>query len=432
MALFGLAVLLIASLLLGTGYAVRTPLWQNPDEPAHFNYVVHFATTGTFPILRPGDWDQGYLEQLTARKFPPDMPVDRLRYESHQPPLYYALGALVLRGTPGLMDAPVERQVRALRLFSVLLGAAAAVPVYLAVKTLFPQPAWVSWATVGFMTALPQRTAVNAAVSNDALTELMAGLLLWWLVGLLRTRLPPPSWRSALLPGLLVGLALLTKLVLYLPLLSIPVALWKQGGGRRALAWAVRIGLIALLVSGWWFARNLLVYGPRDPFGLVRHDQVVAGQPRPERLDWAAAQHFLTTAYRSFWVQLGWMAVPANDRTYLLLLVPTAAAALGLVVLMGKTVLGQSKLTALQRRGLALLALWVLLVAAQMVLYNLRYIQPQGRYLYPAIGPLALAFVLGWRELLAPQYAGVLMVAIIALFLLFNVYVLVWLVPYLA
>ena len=53
---------------LGIAYAVYTPTWQTPDEPAHFNYIRHLAQTGALPILNQGDYPHNYLEEIKAIK----------------------------------------------------------------------------------------------------------------------------------------------------------------------------------------------------------------------------------------------------------------------------------------------------------------------------------------------------------------------------
>src|SRR2546425_6914846 len=74
-------------------YAVHTPPWQVPDEPAHFNYVRVIAEQATLPVLQAGDYNQAYLDDIKARHFPAGMSIDPIRYESHQPPLYYVVEA---------------------------------------------------------------------------------------------------------------------------------------------------------------------------------------------------------------------------------------------------------------------------------------------------------------------------------------------------
>jgi hypothetical protein len=69
------AILILAAyLLVGTFYAVYTPRWQVPDEPAHYNYIAALAAGKGFPVLEPGDYDQQYLEQLKSEHFPRNCP----------------------------------------------------------------------------------------------------------------------------------------------------------------------------------------------------------------------------------------------------------------------------------------------------------------------------------------------------------------------
>jgi hypothetical protein len=75
-------------LVMGTLYAVYTPAWQAPDEPAHYNYIQLLAEQHRFPILKPGDYPAEYLEEIKAAGFPPEMSIAPIRYEFHQPPLY--------------------------------------------------------------------------------------------------------------------------------------------------------------------------------------------------------------------------------------------------------------------------------------------------------------------------------------------------------
>src|SRR5690242_14773850 len=89
-----IVLLVLVYLIIGTLYAVKTPAWQVPDEPAHYNYVRQLATTGELPIIRPGDWDNDYLNKIKDQKFSASALGDRLnsiQYEDHQPPLYYVL-----------------------------------------------------------------------------------------------------------------------------------------------------------------------------------------------------------------------------------------------------------------------------------------------------------------------------------------------------
>ena len=67
----GLFVVLALYLVLGVAYAVRTPPWQAPDEPAHLQVIAQLAENGCCPVIAPGDWDQALLGELTSARFAP-------------------------------------------------------------------------------------------------------------------------------------------------------------------------------------------------------------------------------------------------------------------------------------------------------------------------------------------------------------------------
>jgi hypothetical protein len=135
----------------------------------------------------------------------------------------------------------------------------------------------------------------------------------------------------------------------------------------------------------------------------------VADQPRFPGLSAEYVWAFATTSFHSFWAQFGWMAIVAQPRLYLAWGVVTLLAVLGL---------------ALQRRW-ARLAEWRLLAAGSVLAaiaylgYNLTFEQPQGRYLFPALVPIALLLVAGWARLapsrLQPPTVMVIGGALIAL-----------------
>ncbi len=380
-------------------YAVYTPLWQAPDEPAHFNNIRLLATTGRLPILQPGDYDEAYLNELKAHRFPPTWPVEGLRYEAHQPPLYYLLAVPVWWLGEGL---DLRGRVLLLRLQSALWGAGVVWLIGVAARRLFPQRPDLAVLAAGFAALLPMHLAMMAAINNDGLSELlMAAVVVRLLEHLRHPEGRPRAWLGT---GLLTGLALLTKFQAYIlvPLVG-AVWLWQavRGGkaARKAAAWLAP----TLLVPLPWWLRNGLVYGLNDPLGLQRHDAIVIGQPRTAA--WIA--QFGPTAYgerlgeftfKSFWGVFGWLGVFLDARVYALL------GLLSLLVVAGGVGQGirwrrAGGLTAWQRRGLLLLGGQCALVVASYAWYNLSFVQHQGRYLFPALLPLSLGFALGWQGL---------------------------------
>ena len=431
----GLLFILTIYIMLGVAFAIRTPSWQNPDEPAHFNYVGNIAEGRGLPILQKDDYDFDYLERIKAAKFPPDMSVDSIRYESHQPPLYYLVSTPVYLVTNSL---PVAQQVIAQRFVSVFFGCLLLLVVYSTVKAIFPERESLSLATVAVVALLPQHVAMSAAINNDVFSELLLSLLL-----LLLVKNPDESRRpqSAYLitSGVVLGLILLTKVTIYIGVLIVPLALALSRHEKIRLArielgsafQVLSIYLVAALISGWWFIRNAVVYGVGDLLAMNRHSEVVFGQPATGIFNIAAARHFAAVTFKSFWLQLGWMGVPADATIYAVLALLTLLSGLGFILFVARAAQEPGLLSRDQRRSLMLLGATLFLIFFVMFLYNLQFIQPQGRYLFPAILPLGLFFVLGLREIFSPRYIWLLLPLLLLGLFLIDIYALVRLVPYL-
>lgn len=479
MARMPLIVLLIVYGVVASLFAILTPAWQAPDEPAHYNYARQLAERRRCcPVIAPGDWDQAYLSQLTSARFAPDLLADlpRIQYEDHQPPLYYQMVSLVYGWTEGSLIA--------MRLFSVLLGLGVVWCAYAMGRELLPDRPGVALGAAALVALLPQHVAMLSAVNNDSLTELLIGLTLLltarhllgtltqhrrllvallvisllgvslllighripsWVgaaflgllaVGAVPGILPHDEARANWLLGMLLGLIFATKITGYPLALVVALAVffrWRLEQPRphwrvlaRRLAW---VAIPALVLGGLWWLRNISTYGFPDFLGLGAHDQVVADQMRTAAriAEIGFSAYFieaLRTTYYSFWGQFGWMALPLQGWMYTLLSVLPLAALGGLVI--------EARLPAdprqPQRRALWwLLGLTILLNVLAFLYYNLEFLQLQGRYLFPALIPLSLFVALGldgWRRWLLPRaaWAQWLPPALIGLLALLDVY----------
>ena len=160
-----LMLIVAAYLIVGSLFAVTTPAWQNPDEPAHYNNIATIAAGSGLPVLHHGDYDQGYMNLLISAGFPADLPIDRVRYEAYQPPLYYmAAVPAYLLGQGSLLT---------LRLLSVSLGAFVIILLYLCAELVFPNKPLLSVGAAAFAAFLPMQVSMSAAVNNDGLAQLL-------------------------------------------------------------------------------------------------------------------------------------------------------------------------------------------------------------------------------------------------------------------
>ena len=400
----------IAVLYLGAAalYAVNTPPWQAPDEPAHYNYVRQIVEEDCCPVNAAGDWDSAHLETLKSEGFPEGADLSAIQYEDHQPPLYYLLAAPVYRATGGSLVA--------LRLLSVVFGLGVVLAAYYTVLRLLPERPVLALGAALVAAFVPQHVAIMASVNNDSLAEMLMGIIFVVAITYLRN----PSKRNkdgtvtpfdvshlphAAALGGLVGAAYLTKMTIYLPATLVVAAaiLLRWLVEKAPLRWLVLEGLWAALMAAGlgsiWWARNVILYGWPDLFGQIAHLSVVQGQLRTA--DYIASvgtsayvQSALKTTYQSFWGQFGWMGVPMPPREYI------AIGAFLLIALAGFVLLVTAyrrrlALNVYQRAGIGVMVLGALATLAGYVYYNVTFVQFQGRYLFPLLIPFALFVVLG-------------------------------------
>ncbi len=403
-------------LALAVLFAVYTPAWQNPDEPAHYNYVKYLAEQHRFPVLKPGDYPAAYLEEIKAAHFPPEMGIDPIRYEFHQPPLYYLLAVAVYRVSGGALLP--------LRLLTVALGVALLLVVYWAAQEVAPRRPGLALGAAAFASLLPMHLAQSAAAGNDLLAELLLATIV--LLAIRYIKMPAAgadgrSTRQAVVLGVATGLAFVTKSGIYvaLPLAVLAIAarqIWLEERPFSGKAFVKTAGLYllpAIAMALPWWARNVAHYGGLDLLGLERHNLVVAGQLRTsEFLAAHGTARWLgdlgLTTFRSFWGQFGWMGVLLDARIYQGLAVWSGVALAGLVawaVSAWQQARKGWRPARWQAAAGGLLALLALFSAGSYLWYNTQFVQFQGRYLFTALAPISLAAAVGWRQALRRETA---------------------------
>ncbi len=411
----GLGLILAAYLVLATAYALRTPPWQAPDEPAHYNYVRQAAARPLdLPEIAPGDWPNDYLEALKASGFPPGADIAGIQYEDHQAPLWYYLAIPAF----ALSSGPDDARLVGLRLFNVLVGGLGVWLAWRFARAGWPDDPRLALAAAGFVAFLPMRLTLVASASNDPLAEALStaalGLALARATGRLRQR----RWVWG--GGLLLAAALLTKVSAY-PVAGIlaageALAWWRRGRLGTALAAraVAQIWIIGLAGAWPWFQRNAAVYGAGDFLGRAAHDRVVLGQPTTaawiaEHGLWgtpeALVQRMVTWTFASFWGVFGWMGVFLDARLYRMLALASLVALVGLLAYLVRLCRTPTLRRGDEGAAVALSLLAGAAAVAGFLWWNTTFVQHQGRYLFPALAALAALFSVGLREV-ARRLAG--------------------------
>ena len=237
-----LAILLLAQIVLGIAYSLATPIFEASDEIWHYPVVREIAVNRRLPVQDPA------METAWAQ-------------EGSQPPLYYAVGALLTGGVDisdyaaaavrnpfaklgvplatdnknMVVHPPGQRfaqggtvlAVVLIRWLSVLMGTATAFLAHLLGRTIYPARPAVGLLTAALVAFNPMVLFINASVNNDNLVMLLSTLTLLLLVRDVQSDEPGARWGSTLLLGAILGLAAITKVsgLVLLPVAVLALAL---------------------------------------------------------------------------------------------------------------------------------------------------------------------------------------------------------------
>ena len=225
-----------------------------------------------------GNWQ--YIEMLIERWA---IPAPDAGWSTAHPPFFYALGAAVGR----LQESPDESSVGlVVVLLSAALGlAAVAATAWLVYRISGGNARRTVLATL-LLVFLPVHIMMSVMLSEELLTSALTTFVLVGLAAEMgRNEAQRASLLRPMLLGVLAGLALLTKLSAAMLIGAGGLALLAEAprrGALPALRSAAAFGACAALVGGWFYLRNLALYGYLYPHGLGVH-QVMFGLPPGER-----------------------------------------------------------------------------------------------------------------------------------------------------
>lgn len=400
------AILLITFLSVAAGYSILIPPGEGVDEIPHFHYVRYVKEQRRLP-----------RQLMTLEE---DVEVRM----GHHPPLYYALGALVIapidtsdfntvfQTNPhfvwlentgangwnvmlhfGQDTFPWQKAVLALhlvRVFTVLLGGIAVYSLYSTLNLVFPKEDWAPLGGTALIAFNPSFLFMSSTVHHDTLQATIFAVAIWWSIRFLSEE----RRYDSVIAGLIIGAGLLTKISGAALAATMGVVLVIKALHKQNLKWLFTEGLqifgVALLVAGWWYIRNQLLYG--DPLGwemfLNIHRHMVRGGPYTWEI---FINEFLGQIGRTFWGGFGYMHITFPEITrYLWWL--AGVAGIGLLIALYRNP------TRIKNRW----ASWTVLLTVLGLLFIsfLRFSMTttgagHGRYLFPAAVSISALLTIG-------------------------------------
>jgi hypothetical protein len=455
-----LALILALFVLLGFSYALITPAFEASDELWHYPMVRHLADGNPLPVqvfdpALAGPWNQEasqpplYYYLAAALTFWIDTAdMEQVRWLNP----HVDNGVITPDGNINLaIHDPAANPwagtllaIRVIRLFSVLLGAATVYLTYRIALEVAPGRPEVALLAAAFNAFLPMFLFISGAVNNDNLAVPLASLALLLMIRIVSRRAAgyfPVRWTEWAAVGVVLGLAALTKegtLGLFpLAFGTAVVSAWQRwsageqesrgAGGNRitpapplprspaavtrsfALSLAL-IALPALAIAGWWYWRNIVLYG--DWLGWNAFIAVLGQRATPASLVqlWGERRGFMM----SFWGLFGGVNVPMAMWIYTALNVFLILCVVGFALYLARLLWAEARLWragrgtwfwrllgAVERNfGLIVILLFAAAVVYGLVQWATTTWSSQGRLVFTAISALCVLMALGWMELL--------------------------------
>ena len=404
--------ILLFYFIVGAAYLVATPVFEANDEIWHFGMIRHLRTTKSLPI-------QVFDGQDTI-------------YQQHgsQPPLYYALMALVTApfgiedvGEYGRLNPHVHTQqpdsygnknliihdasltllrgtglvVFIARVLGLALGGGTVYFVYRIGEMVAPQRQTVAFVAAAITALNPMFIFVSASVNNDSLAMALNGALIFLMMRTLRDGFSPRYSLAMALLFALTSLTKLTALILLPVLLAVALVVYRKTRDPHGLALFVyMLAFFWLLISGWWYLRNIQLYG--EPFGIITMANITG--PRGMIFDSVGLLAEFQQFRMSYWGLFGARNIQVAGIFYILLDLMSFLSVVGCVFLVLQLLAirdfayARYELTHLATLISALVLLWL-----GVIYWSTLARAPEGRILFPLIAVVSPLMAVGFVEI---------------------------------
>lgn len=425
-----LATLLILPVLLAIEISFLNPLFEPPDELLHYQFVRYLVDERELPTQQP---------EMALSQY-------------HQPPLYYLIGSILTAGiadegtipprNPHWTSYPMEKVHRdnkaqflstaemafpftgtalvthVLRGWSVLLLAGIVVLFWQLGKQLWPNQMQKQLLFLAIAALSPMLIYIGGSVNNDNLVIFLSVLLLLLTLKAIQNDF---RWPTSLLIGLVWGLALLSKVSAVMLIVSWGVGLlwtsWQKKDWSLLISRTLAISAIAILLSGWWFARNLILYGE-----LTGLEQMLAiwGEGRLDSFGLSEITGGLIYSWTTFWGRFGYGQIILPPIIYWFYAVLALIGFIGLC--------WRAAIIYHQGKWREISGIWYVFVATSLVYfaglfyYVYRNLSgANGRYIFPALPAIAALMVTGLSTFKLSRPAVITLILLLVAVTVFSV-----------
>ncbi|MGA1824735.1 MAG: DUF2142 domain-containing protein [bacterium] len=408
------------------------PIFNAPDEPFHFEYIQFIAQNKAIP-------NQTVEEKSIAT-------------EGFNPPLYYSINALFLscfskdkasdikihthqdiaaffrqpskgfgkhiypplnpryikwgRGSEKNMFLTTDKDtfpfsgsigvVHILRMISILFGALTLFFIFKTTRLLFPANQNIPLLAASLCAFNPQFNFLSGSLNNDNLVIVWATVALWLITKLLVSESDDKRMTIGLL-GIVIGLGFITKInIASIALVAVIAILYTFTREKPRKARDLSIHFLLFLapiaaIAGWYFVRNVCMYGFNDVMGwhlMARQNPGLVLPPQYRAM--VFKKIFFQRLFTSFWGLFDWLTIPLPSWMYWIYGVISMFGIAGIVAFFKGTP---------DKKGIKscmmLYLLAILFTFVNLVVLNFTFLSAQARLIFPTLACISLFIAIG-------------------------------------
>ena len=393
---------------IGLLYIYAAPHFEASDNEFHVGVIKWIVDTGELPVQTD---EHDYL----------------YGHEANQPPLYYLTMApiysafdttdfsdyflrnpLVLFGHPKRLGnrnfifyrqpyppdlAGVSLALYVIRLLTLGMAVATVAAVYQSARTIMPGHVGFAVLATSLVAFNPMFLFISTSISNDVMATALSSLAAWQMLVMLRHGFD--SRRSLFLAILIAGAAL-AKLngLVTLPVVGLAgvLTLFRTRDRRGFIILGIAVSVVFLAAAGWWFARNLSLYG--ELFGTKSMLDYYGRRS-------IALSRMLTEEFQSlrisYWGLFGKFSILTHDLYYHLTDALSLMSVGGLLVFLAK-----NRKNSFLLAVVSLLSVFLAIGSAILIWFSLQVSATYGRHLFPSIISISVLMAMGLITLRIP------------------------------
>jgi len=413
---------MILFLIISLAYSMVIPAFNAPDEPFHFEYIQFLALNRHLPnqtIEERSISTEGFnpplyymINALTLSLISKNKASDiqihsyqdivdfhRFPYQGFRSNIYPPLNPNYIkwgRGKDRNMFLTTQedrfpfsgriRIIHLLRIMSVLMGALTILLIFKTAQNLLPENPNLALLATSICAFNPQFNFLSGSINNDNLVILFATLSICLLTKFMLSEDGKTKWTVVWI-GFFIGLGLITKLniasiavISMIGIIDVSLAERKRKFKNLIIHFILFFVPIAI-TSGWYFVRNVGIYGINDPLGWRLQAIQNPGLLMPDRIrSMFFKKIFFQRLFTSFWGQFDWLTIHLPNWGYWIYGLISVMGILGLFLfLLRRKYSRRIKICILLYLGAFLMAL------GNLILMNFTFISAQARLIFPVL-----------------------------------------------